>query len=195
MRLHPRIHIHKRRLSQLGRLPRRIDTARLTLRPPQPSDTPFLPKLIGDWEVARWLGRAPYPYTENDARDWLKIARRVRLLRQGLPMQVVHREDGVLVGGVGVSFTDGEIGYWFGRDHWGKGYATEAVQAMTMYALEVRGMRRLWASVLPGNDASCHVLEKLGYRWCGMRPYRTREGERDLLHYRLNRWEWNGANG
>ena len=190
MRLYPRIHIDKRRLPQLGRLPRRIDTPRLTLRPPEKKDVPVLPSLIGDWDVAQWLSRVPHPYTVDDARDWIRIARRVRLFKQGLPLQVVRREDGAVLGGVGVSFSDGEVGYWFGKEHWGQGYATEAVHAITAYAIEDRNMRRLWAAVFPGNEKSCNVLEKLGYRWSGTRPYRTREGERNVLYYRLNRWEW-----
>lgn len=196
VRFHPRIYFDQRRLPKLARfpflrLPRRIETPRLLLRPPAKGDVPALPGLIGDWEVARWLSRVPHPYTEDDARDWLKIARRVRLFKQGLPMQVVRREDNLTIGGAGVSFADGEVGYWFGRTYWGHGYATEAVQAITRFAFEEYGMRRLWAAVFPGNEASCRVLEKLGFHWGGTRPYRTREGERDVLYYRLNCWEWN----
>ena len=39
-----------------------ITTARLTLRPPEPNDSPEITRAINDWEVVRWLSKVPYPY-------------------------------------------------------------------------------------------------------------------------------------
>jgi len=171
-------------------LSRRIETARLVLRPYGRADLPFIPALIGDWEVARWLSRAPYPYTDKDARDWLGLSRRIRFWRRGLPLVLVRREDGAVMGGVGVSFEDNEVGYWLGRPFWGNGYATEAVIGVIETSFSRHGLGHLWAGVMQGNARSCRVLEKAGFERKGLRRYRLRDGEGDVHYYRLDRDNW-----
>lgn len=56
-----------------------------------------------------------------------------------------------------------EIGYWLGREFWGKGIATRAVQA----TLESIAIRPLFAHVAKGNHASRRVLEKCGFHIAG----------------------------
>ena len=57
-----------------------------------------------------------------------------------------------------------EIGYWLGREHWGRGLATEAVRAFGRWAFAAYPeLRRLEAGVFAGNDASARVLAKAGY--------------------------------
>jgi RimJ/RimL family protein N-acetyltransferase len=53
-----------------------------------------------------------------------------------------------------------EIGYWLGRDHWGKGLATRAVAEF----LTVFRERPLYAMVVVTNRPSVRVLEKCGFR-------------------------------
>ncbi|MFN3232316.1 MAG: GNAT family N-acetyltransferase [Alphaproteobacteria bacterium] len=176
-------------------LPKRIDTPRLILRPYRRSDLPHLPALIGDWEVARWLARSPYPYTDKDARDWLWLSRRVRWLRRGLPLAIVRADDQRLIGGIGIGFSDGEIGYWLGHDYWGQGYATEAVARLTSFGLGEYGLPSLWAAILPENRASGRVLEKVGFHYAGKLDYRMRDGITEALLYRLSRDEWKKVHG
>jgi RimJ/RimL family protein N-acetyltransferase len=53
-----------------------------------------------------------------------------------------------------------EIGYWLGREHWGKGLATRAVAEF----LTVFHERPLYATVVVTNRPSVRVLEKCGFR-------------------------------
>jgi ribosomal-protein-alanine N-acetyltransferase len=55
-----------------------------------------------------------------------------------------------------------ELGYVLHRDVWGKGYMTEAVAAVTDWALQQPEIHRVWAYVHVGNAASQRVLEKAG---------------------------------
>ncbi len=174
-------------------IPRTIATQHLLLRPFKRRDARVLPDLLGDWDVARWLARAPHPYTLEDGRDWIKVSRSIRRRRLGISLAVVEQESGDLVGGVGLDFDSCEVGYWFGKAYWGQGYATEAVEALTDMGLGQAALPKLWAGVMPGNDASCRVLEKIGYRNHGTRPYRFRDFERAALYYRIQRWEWLGG--
>jgi len=69
--------------------------------------------------------------------------------------------DGHIVGHVASCDRSGkrEIGYWIGRDHWGKGIATEALSRFLREATE----RPLHAVVAKRNIASIRVLEKCGF--------------------------------
>ena len=69
--------------------------------------------------------------------------------------------DGLVVGSIGSWDAEGErdVGYWIGRDHWGKGFATAALRAF----LELEPSRPLVAHVAEHNVGSRRVLEKCGF--------------------------------
>ena len=56
-----------------------------------------------------------------------------------------------------------EIAYGVDADHQGRGYATEAAEALVSYAF-ARGVRVARAHTLPESNASTRVLEKCGFR-------------------------------
>jgi RimJ/RimL family protein N-acetyltransferase len=70
-----------------------------------------------------------------------------------------------------------EVGYWLGREFWGKGIATRALSEFLKQVKE----RPLYAHVARHNIASLRVLEKCGFRLQG----RTRI----LRSFRANRWK------
>lgn len=55
------------------------------------------------------------------------------------------------------------IAYLFGPKHWGKGYALEAMRWFQDRLAEDGAAAKLWATVLPGNARSVHLLHRLGY--------------------------------
>ena len=70
-----------------------------------------------------------------------------------------------VVGHVTTFVRSGErlVGYWIGREHWGRGIATAALAAF----LEVVPLRPLIARVAKHNVASQRVLRKCGFAVCG----------------------------
>lgn len=52
-----------------------------------------------------------------------------------------------------------QVGYWIGRDHWGKGFATAALRLL----LDEIKDRPVTAHVVPDNIGSQHVVEKCGF--------------------------------
>ena len=56
-----------------------------------------------------------------------------------------------------------EIGYWLAEPFWGRGITTEALIALTKYAIGTHGLTRIYALPFAWNVASCRVLEKAGY--------------------------------
>ncbi len=111
----------------------------------------------------------PFPYREEDGRRWLAYV-------AGLE-PVTHfaiQRGGVAVGGVGVvpgkdvERISGEVGYWLGEAHWGKGLATAALRELVTYTFVTLGLRRVFAVPFARNLASVRVLEKAGFRREGL---------------------------
>jgi [ribosomal protein S5]-alanine N-acetyltransferase len=115
-----------------------------------------------------WLNlrdRFPHPYTSADGRRFLKTVRSTT--PETMFAIAVDRN---AVGGIGfvlqndVERVSSEIGYWLGEPFWGRGIATEALVAVTKYAIGQYGFTRMFALPFAWNVASCRVLEKAGYR-------------------------------
>lgn len=76
------------------------------------------------------------------------------------------KETGELIGHIGLSpIDDGnvEIGYAIAENQQGNGYATEAVEKMTSWAINQLGIPIIYGLVAKDNKPSCTVLEKAGY--------------------------------
>jgi ribosomal-protein-alanine N-acetyltransferase len=87
---------------------------------------------------------------------------------------VEERASGRLIGDAGLYPIEGspeavELGYTLARDAWGRGYATEAGEALLAHARCALEVSRVVATVDPANAASKHVLEKLGMTASGER--------------------------
>ena len=148
-----------------------IRSERLFLRPGWPEDWPDLLARIADEAVVKNLAKAPWPYTADDARSFAQTPQDPRCPHFFVTLPT-GAAPGELVGCVGLG-NDGdavELGYWFGREHWGRGYATEAARAVLRLARTL-GHRRIVAKHFTDNPASGRVLAKLGFRATGeVRP-------------------------
>ena len=108
--------------------------------------------------------RFPHPYTKRDARDYILWSR-----KRSPETVFAIAVDGAAVGSIGfligadVERVSAEMGYWLGEVFWGRGIATEALVAMTTYAIDTYALTRLYALPFASNAASCRVLEKAGY--------------------------------
>lgn len=142
-----------------------IHTARLVLRSPRIDDATDLASVADDPRVAAGLRDVfPHPYTFTDARHWIAGGEE----RHPLMGLLITRDDQVL-GGIGLVPGDdvgrfsAEVGYWLGVDHWGHGYATEALTALCDHAFGATEFVRIFGCVFEGNDASGRVLGKSGF--------------------------------
>jgi RimJ/RimL family protein N-acetyltransferase len=162
-----------------------------TLRPWQRGDEPSLARHANDREVWRNLRDVfPYPYTMEAARDWVRHARSVSPTSD---FAIVV--DGAPVGGIGLVVQpdifrrSAEVGFWVGREHWGRGLATEALSAFVEYAFTTFDLVRLYAGVIEWNAPSGRVLEKAGFSLEGrLRKAVLKDGQiADELLYALVR--------
>jgi RimJ/RimL family protein N-acetyltransferase len=142
----------------------------LLLRPIWPEDWQALFAAIADEGVVRNLARAPWPYREQDARDFAALPADPFFPR----FLITRAVDAQVVGCTGLGPADNtagagappELGYWIARAHWGQGYATEAGAAVMAMATML-GHRELVASHFLDNPASGKVLRKLGFEPTG----------------------------
>ena len=79
-----------------------------------------------------------------------------------------------------------EIGWRLRRDRWGRGYASEAAQAMAAFAFDTVKAPQLVAVCQPANTASSHVMKKLGMHYRG----EERWYDMDCAVYGMTAEEW-----
>ncbi|KAF2870943.1 acyl-CoA N-acyltransferase [Massariosphaeria phaeospora] len=174
-----------------------LTTPRLHIRPMHPQDAPSMQHHAAPYSITRYMTLAfAHPYTLAHATTWITLN-----LTSALPNYIISEAatPHIIIGGIGfkrgadVSAHTAEIGYWLGEPFWGRGYTTEALAAVTAWGFaEMQGLRRVWAGVFEGNDASGRCLEKCGYRREGvMRGHVEKGGEvMDLHVFGLTKADW-----
>jgi len=148
-----------------------LPTTHLVLRPYSLADVPDLVRLAGAREVAATTLRIPHPYREQDAVDFVAACQPDADAGQSVRFAIALRETGEFCGGVGMRLEldhhRAELGYWLGVPYWGRGYATEAAQAVLRYGFDTLGLHRIYAQHVRENPASGRVLKKIGMRYEG----------------------------
>jgi [ribosomal protein S5]-alanine N-acetyltransferase len=119
------------------------------------SSDPDVTRLVG-WPTHRTVddAQAFVAYSDGQWTQW-----------SAGPYLIVSRGDGTLVGGTGLAFETpyrAQTGYVLSRDAWGRGLATEALEAMVGVARGA-GVRRLYALCHHSHRASARVLEKCNF--------------------------------
>ena len=173
----------------------RIDTERLVLRCPAESDAARIARLLGNWNVAHWVVRVPYPFRPEHAAAWIARSAEERATGQDWPFLITLRDGALLLGSMDLTIdgdaSSGALGYWLGEDYWGQGYATEAAIAMVAFAFDILQLREITANALPDNQRSIRVLEKAGFRHVGRQLEDTIErGQVDTELFALQRATW-----
>lgn len=138
-------------------------TERLTIRQLELRDAPELARISDVPAVSQWMAfmEGGFPLekaqaliaSQNDTKEYFFAVR--------LP-------DGTLIGAIGViDHPDGsiEVGYWFGVNYHGKGYASEALQGTLdqIAADPALTPRPIFAECRPDNAASIRLLTNTGF--------------------------------
>jgi RimJ/RimL family protein N-acetyltransferase len=115
----------------------------------------------GVWQNLR--DRFPHPYTTADAVAYIGLLA-ARPVQTSFGIEV----DGQAIGSISLMLGDdvarrtAEIGYWIGREFWGRGIMPDAVRATTTYAFEALSLVRVFAVPFVTTRRSSRVLEKAG---------------------------------
>ena len=112
----------------------------------------------------------PYPYLENDARDYITAMLNAdRKTTYAFAITV----DDKAVGSIGVFRKDNihsrtaELGYYVSELYWGRGIGTSAVKQVCDYIFDNTDIIRIFAEPFSYNAASCRILEKSGFEYEG----------------------------
>jgi RimJ/RimL family protein N-acetyltransferase len=142
-----------------------LETERHLLREFVPEDADALEAVLGD-PVA--MQHYPAPLTRAEVDDWIR-RNRARYINDGFGLwAMLLKSTGELIGDCGLFVRDVheafdfELGWHVRRDHWQRGYATEAAQGCIEHAFATLGTDRVIALVRPENLGSCRVAEKSG---------------------------------
>jgi len=166
-----------------------LETERLVLRAPRHEDVEAIALIINDLRIAQNLTRVPHPYGVADAEEFFATVN-----KPDGEICFVITLDGKPIGSCSIILRDEvpEIGYWFGVDHWGLGYATEAARAVIDYAFGELGYEALQSGARVSNPASRRVLEKCGFQWTNVRLSRIRaiNSAAPVDRFRLDRGLW-----
>lgn len=148
-------------------------TERLLLRLPSEDDAIAIAEMDADPEVMRYIGDGtPERYDPELARARVARANRHWEEHGYGNMSVVVKETGEYAGWVQLSVPTFlpevlpavEIGWRLRREHWGRGYATEAAGPLLDHGLTTVGLKRIVSIRHVPNIASKRVMEKLGLR-------------------------------
>lgn len=128
---------------------------------------------LAPWEATYPSQRASVAPTLADVRASLKAM--LAATRDGVAIPWLVELDGRVVGQLNVSsiargsLSSAVLGYWMAQGAAGRGVMTTAVALVTDFCLGPFGLHRIEICVRPENAPSQRVVEKLGFRFEGLR--------------------------
>jgi RimJ/RimL family protein N-acetyltransferase len=179
----------------------RLETRRLWLRWPRASDAQGVARIAARKEVADMTANIPHPYPPGAAEAWIFEARSRNAAGAQLTLlATLNRGAREPVGFVSARFEpDGTavVGYAFSTEHWGKGYATEALQPVVDAVFTLTEVEAATAQTRVTNPASQRVLRKCGFSYesSGLVEMKARGGLFPVDRFRLDRKVWRSLKG
>lgn len=140
-----------------------LETERFQLKPIEESDAESLFPITSDPEVTKFMRFSKHnnieetrelirDYHANNDHAYLVIEKGTSATVGVFAMKVNHENPDDLV-----------LSIYFGREFWGKGANTELSRFFVDNCNRLFGNKTLTAFIVEANQASCHVVEKLGF--------------------------------
>jgi [ribosomal protein S5]-alanine N-acetyltransferase len=157
--------------------PARFETESLILRPPTLADAQSIFQAYAqDLEVTRYLTWRPH-LSILQTMEFLSGCMEAWKGDLRFPYVITIKEADSAIGMIEIRLNGfkADVGYGIGKTFWGKGFMTEALSAISVWALNQPEIYRVWAVCDVDNLASARVMEKAGMQ---------REGllRREIIH-------------
>jgi RimJ/RimL family protein N-acetyltransferase len=168
-----------------------LRTERLLLRPARLDDVPAFHAIMSDKRAMRYWSTPPHA-TLDETRLWVaSMAEDDPAVREDFVIEL----DGRAIGKAGC-YRLPEIGYILHPDHWGKGYAREAMEAVIGHIFATRDVEKLVADVDPRNEASIGLMLRLGFAETHRAKGTWQVGAElcDSVYFALPRAKWAAEN-
>lgn len=172
-----------------------LTTDRIVLRAFREDDTSALATLHSDAEVVRYLGIAQPEPSLSKAWDYIALHLGHWALKGCGKWVLADAKSGELIGRIGFidcpyEWPGLELGWTIAREHWGKGYATEAATLALDWGFNNLDRNEIISLIHPNNVRSVRVAERLGEK--RSRTWSTPTGAA-LDVYAITRDEWGAA--
>ena len=172
-----------------------IETARLILRPYADTDLKDVFNYASDSEVTKYLLWDAHKTLEDSKNflNWIKSVSCGEIGKVFFVYAIWSKENKKVIGSIDFKNTNrfgGQMDYAIGRPYWGKGFVSEAANALKIWAFDnFPEMVRLQAYCQPENTGSRRVMEKVGMEFEGLRKksFVVKNKPVDLVHYALIR--------
>ena len=145
-----------------------LDTERLTTRFLTQGDRHLWAKFLGDKECIEFFPKADFKTPSDRAEFWIdKQINRYKENRYGL-QALINKSTGEFIGQCGLLLQDVdgvkelEVGYHIFKNHWGKGYASEAAKFFKDYGFKNKQAESIISIIHPDNVRSQNVAIKNG---------------------------------
>jgi RimJ/RimL family protein N-acetyltransferase len=141
---------------------------RVRLRAIEPEDWETFYAWNQDSEAARGMYLTQFPQSKAAVREWAAAAA-TRPVERDRFFFVIENLDGEIVGSISTHECDplhGTFGYGLGvrREHYRKGYASEAVLLVLRHFFRERRYQKVNAHVYSFNEPSLRLHERLGFQ-------------------------------
>lgn len=155
----------------------KLETERLTLRPPTHSDFrawTALRRESADFLIPWEPSWATDHLTRKSFTNRVYWAQRSVSNGTAMPLFLFRREDEVLIGAITLDnirrgpAQSATLGYWTGEAYARQGYMREAIHTVVHHAFTRLDLSRIEAACLPENAASRGLLEKSGFKYEGV---------------------------
>lgn len=158
-----------------------LETNRLILREIHSADTkPIFNCWMQDENVSRYMWWKASSDI-NEAKKFVEFELENLENNKWNRWIIVLKNTNEIIGTCLVFFNDDErhwdISYNLGKEFWGNGYMTEAMNTVMDYAVAVMKIKEIHTTCAVENGASSHVLQKLGFQFVKKVPYECNGGD------------------
>lgn len=148
-----------------------IETERLVIRDLEHKDAKQLFKIVWQEGVVRfmkdWSENSPSEESFKGYIDWHQTQKESADVYECKRYAITLKGEDLLIGTVGMGLEDTinevEMAYFLDESYQGKGYATEALIALTDWCMKVSDLPYLVLTIDCANEASCRVAERAGF--------------------------------
>lgn len=147
-------------------IPEKFETERLLLQRLRYEDAEEIFYAYASKSEATRFVSWPTHQSIKDTREFLRYANKTWRAGVDYSFSIRLKESGRLIGSIGIVNDNGklQVGYILSPTQWGRGFATEAVNALLTLLRTLEGVYRIGTFVDVDNAASIRVLEKCGFK-------------------------------
>lgn len=150
--------------------PESFESDRLTLRAPRPGDGAEVNAAVRETfdDLKVWMPWAQQMPTLEESEAFVRRAQCEFLERKDLVLFLFLKGTDTMVGGSGLhrinwDIPKFEIGYWCRKRFQGQGYITESTEAITTFAFDILGAKRVEIRCDSKNVKSRRIPDRLGF--------------------------------